>query len=76
MTKILIFPHRMVEDHFQLMKTASSSQWIYGTRLEYHCGLAKGFYFNESVVTGTQVMECGWDTSWSPTASLMECVCE
>ena len=51
--------------------------WGYGTTLQYHCGLAKGFETEGSTeVMDYQEMTCQWNETWGPTGVLGTCVCK
>ena len=65
------------ETEQELSKVALSTQNLtaYGTTLEYHCDLGKQFSIN-STLNETYTIDCLWDGSWGPNATIPECTCK
>ena len=74
---MLTFFSRLVVQSFELLKNHSGGEWFYGSEIEYHCSLAKGFYDNATaLVDMVQIMDCQWNTTWLPATQLKTCVCK
>ena len=54
----------------------TTKQFIYDSKLTYYCGKARAFEVSAGNTVTQQDFTCSWEGQWSPSGTLMSCICK